>query len=150
MIFKSLYNFGDRLEDRVRGHLSHYPLVYAFIGGAGIVIFWRGVWNTVDFIMSYFTHNQVSSTSISSLTGLPWWDGPLSIILGTLILLITGLFVSNFIGNEILISGLKGEKKLVEKTEQEIKEDASTMSQLVSEDKKISDQISRLEKKLDK
>ena len=37
MFYKKIYNFGDRLEDKARGRLSHYPIIYAFIGGTGII-----------------------------------------------------------------------------------------------------------------
>ena len=50
-----------------------------------------------------------------------WWDGPLSVLIGAVVLLMSGVFVSNFIGNEIIISGLRGEKKLAERTEKEVK-----------------------------
>ncbi|MFA5886658.1 MAG: hypothetical protein WC863_02650 [Patescibacteria group bacterium] len=150
MILKKLYNFGDRLEDKVRAYLSHYPLVYAFIGGAGIIIFWRGIWNTVDFLMNALAKDQATAVSLISASVLPWWDGPLSILFGMILLLLVGLFVSSFIGNEIIISGLKGEKKLAEKTEQEIKADISTISRLMVEVRSINDQLDRLEKKLDK
>lgn len=149
MFFRDLYNFGDRLEDRVRAYLSHYPLVYAFIGGAGIIIFWRGIWNTVDLLMSLLVGGQDIAPGISS-GGLPWWDGPLSIAFGAALLLLVGLFVSAFIGNEIIMSGVKGEKKLAEKTEQEIKDDGSIMEHLVAEIVNLNKRIIRLEKKLDK
>jgi uncharacterized protein YneF (UPF0154 family) len=48
-----------------------------------------------------------------------------SIILGMIILLLTGLFVAVFIGDSIIMSGIKGEKKLVEKTEDELAEEKS-------------------------
>jgi hypothetical protein len=41
-------------------------------------------------------------------------------VIGILILLITGLLVSTFIGDSIIISGIRKDKKLIEKTEQEI------------------------------
>ncbi len=104
----NIIKFFDKLEDKVRGFLSHYPIIYAFIAGIGIVLFWRGVWHTTDDLM---------------IGQFNFIDGPLSFLLGSLILLITGVFVSNFIGNEIIISGLKREKKTSEKTEQEISEE---------------------------
>jgi uncharacterized protein YneF (UPF0154 family) len=138
-IFKRLYQFGDKFEDKVRGRLSHYPLIYAFIGGAGVIIFWRGIWHTVDFLMGFFTvEDLVSSTS---LTELPWWDGPLSIVFGATLLLMTGLFVGSFIGTEIVISGLKGEKKITEKTEEEVEVD-------VEESKKIQKEIHDMDSKV--
>lgn len=45
---------------------------------------------------------------------------PITIIWTSLILLMTGLFVSNFIGERIVISGLKKEKKVTDKTEMEV------------------------------
>lgn len=110
MIFKKIYNFGDKLEDKVRGKLSHYPIFYAFVGGTGVVVFWRGVWHTIDYLMKYFFSTSDTLTS-ASWGNLPWWDGPLSIAIGTILLLTVGLFVTSFIGNEIIISGLKKGKK---------------------------------------
>lgn len=122
MLYKKIYSAGDHLEDKVRGKLSHYPILYAFIGGAGVIIFWRGVWHTMDYAMEYFfaIGDNVTTTSIAQL---PWWDGPLSILIGVVLLLVVGLFVTSFIGNEIIISGLKKEKKITEKTEEEIQID---------------------------
>lgn len=146
MPFKKIYRFGDRLEDKVRGRLSHYPIVYAFVGGVGIILFWRGIWHTMDFLMEYYFSISYTST-ISSNQSL-WWDGPLSVIIGGVLLLITGLFVSNFIGNEIIISGLRGEKKVVEKTKQEIEEDVSVSIKMMSEIKKVSQQLDEIKKEL--
>jgi len=98
-MFKPIIHFFDKLEDRVRGYLSHYPIIYALIGGFGIVHFWRGVWHLGDDL-------HMSSEA--------------SLILSTIVLLMTGLLVSFFIGDNILITGLRKEKKLVEKTEEEL------------------------------
>lgn len=135
MFFKKIYQFGDRLEDKVRGKLSHYPLIYAFIGGAGVIIFWRGIWHTVDFVMNYFYNGNTG--------GVAWWDGPVSTLFGMILLLMVGLFVSSFIGNEIVISGLKGEKKIVERAEQEIQEEIGLDTEIQSEMREI---VRRLEK----
>ncbi|QQR82881.1 hypothetical protein IPJ70_02110 [Candidatus Campbellbacteria bacterium] len=149
MLFKKLYSLGDKLEDTVRVKLSHYPIVYAFIGGTGIVIFWRGVWHTMDTFMEFFfvTGASVSSTSISQL---PWWDGPLSIAIGTVLLLMVGLFVTSFIGNEIIISGLKKEKKIVEKTEEEIQDDLAENYETQDEIHEINVRSKKIEELLHK
>jgi hypothetical protein len=76
------------------------PIVYAFVGAVGIILVWKGVWEVAE----HFT----------ILNGIG------SIVLGTAILLSTGLMVSFFIGDTIIISGLKREKKLAEKTEREV------------------------------
>jgi hypothetical protein len=141
-IYSKIYNAGDKLEDKVRGRLSHYPILYAFIGGAGIIIFWRGVWHSVDTLMELL---NFSSTTSTSLPALPWWDGPLSVLIGTILLLTVGLFVTSFIGNEIILSGLKKEKKLVEKTEDEIKSDLKESNEINDEIHHINRRLKRIE-----
>jgi hypothetical protein len=98
--------FFDKVEDRVRGKLSEQPIIYAFIASVGIVLLWRGVWHLAD--------------------ETPFLAGSItSIIIGALILLITGVFVSAFIGNSVIMAGLRKEKKLTEKTKDEIERDIS-------------------------
>src|SRR3989344_2996457 len=96
---KGILKYFDKLEDRVRGKLSHHPIMYAFIGGIGVVLFWRGVWHTAD---------DLNIGSVASL------------VIAVTILLVTGVFVSAFIGNRLIISGLIGEKKLEEKEMKDI------------------------------
>ncbi len=124
--------FFDLLEDKVRGFLSHFPIPYAFIGAVGIVLFWRGVWHTADYLMLTWQANHLVGSTID-LSNELWWDGPLSILAGTVILLIIGLFVSNFLGNEIIISGLRGEKKISEKTETELQSEVNAISEIKEE-----------------
>lgn len=121
MLTKRIVKFFDRLEDRVRGKLSHYPILYAFIGGVGLVIFWRGIWHIAD---------DMDISSIASL------------VIGGVILLMTGVFVSSFIGNKLIISGLVGEKKLAEKEQGEIETEESQL-------RNLQNTLVRLEKKLD-
>jgi hypothetical protein len=101
-LYKIIYKFFDKLEDKIRGRLTHTPLIYAFVGSVGIVSIWRGV------------------ELISDNLGMPGW---LSLILGIVIATSTGLFVSFFIGENIIISGLNKEKRTDEKTEEEIHEE---------------------------
>jgi hypothetical protein len=109
-MLKIIEKFFDHLEDSVRNHLSHYPIVYAFIAGVGIVLFWRGVWHTAD-LFAFMT-------------------GPASTIIGVAILLMVGAFVSFFIGDSIIIAGLKREKKLAEKTELEIETEKDELDEV--------------------
>ncbi|MDO8518130.1 MAG: hypothetical protein Q7S26_02470 [bacterium] len=111
-MFKRVVSFFDTLEDKVRIALSHRPIVYAFIGGVGIVLFWKGVWETAELFPVLF--------------------GPVSILLGVGILLLTGLLVSFFIGDSIILSGFKREKKLVEKTESEVRSEKDTMGHILA------------------
>jgi hypothetical protein len=104
-----IIRFFDRLEDKVRARLSHRSIIYALIGGAATVLFWRGVWHSGDILMEK-----------GGFWGWFMYE-PISIIWTSAILLMTGLFVSNFIGERIVISGLKKEKKVTDKTEEEVK-----------------------------
>jgi hypothetical protein len=121
-MIRKIVKFFDKLEDKTRGGLSRWPIMYAFIGGIGVVLFWRGVWNTADDfgVMPIF-----------------------SLLLGSIILLITGAFVSSFIGSKLIISGLYGEKKLTEKTEDEIKTEGDKIA-------KLQNSINHVEKELEK
>ena len=135
------YKFFDRLEDRVRHWFSHHPMLYGFVGGAGVVLFWRGVWHTADFVSHFIYSGEVLPDTTIDLWGLPLWDGLISLVLGSLLLLVTGIFVSSFIGNEIILSGLRGEKKLTEKTESEVRTEAGALAQVL-------ERLDRIEKKL--
>ena len=141
---KSIFNFFDKLEDKIRGKLSRYPILYAFIGGVGIVVFWRGVWHTVDFFTTIIVSYQYNDSI--DLGVLPWWDGPLSLLVGSILLLSTGLFVFDFIGSQAIISGIRGEKRLEEKTEEEIRQESGAIKEIKDEVKEISrhlDEIAR-------
>lgn len=105
----SLYKFFDKIEDSVRGALSRVPILYGIIGGVAIVMFWRGVWHSADLLEQ---------------SGAPWaflFNAPLSTLISAVALLLTGLFVSFFIGDRIILSGLTHEKKVEEKTEAEVR-----------------------------
>lgn len=148
-IIKSVERFFDKLEDHVRGWLSHFPIFYAIIGGIGIVLFWRGVWLTADYFFELAASwKSVSDGTIHSI-GIPWWDGPLSFLIGLIILLMTGVFVSNFIGNEIIITGLRGDKKISEKTEQDVRMEVGAIGEIRNEVKKISERIDKMERIVD-
>lgn len=108
--FKSIRLFFDHAEDKIRGYLSHRPIWYAFVSGVGVVLFWRGVWHTAD--------------------NYPFMTGPVSLIVGSLLMLFSGVFVAMFIGDHIIMSGLKGEKKIIEKTERELQEEESRIFKL--------------------
>jgi len=143
---KSIYKFFDKLEDKIRGKLSHYPIIYAFIGGIGVVVFWRGIWHTADFFTQVIvSYQQNIPLDVSS----PWWDGPLSIVLGSILLLSTGLFVFDFIGSQAIISGIKGEKRLEEKTEEEIKTETSSIEEIGKEIKEITHHLKDIEDNLE-
>ena len=118
--------FFDRLENRIRGFLSRYPIVYGFVAGVGIVSFWRGVWETSDLL------------KIPALA---------SLLFGFLLLLAIGVLVTEFLGNRIIISGLRGEKKLEEKTLREIEDEEMFLANLKSKVDRIEKMVEKLSNK---
>lgn len=113
-----------RIGLRIRSWLSHHPVLYALVGGTGVILFWRGVWLTMDFLMYMVRIAVVDAHGDLIVAHWPWWDGPLSIVLGSLILLVVSAFVSSLIGNEIIISGLHAEKHVSEKEGRAIRAEA--------------------------
>lgn len=127
-MIKKIIKFFDKLEDKIRIILSRYVIIYALIGGVAIVLFWRGIWKLAD--------------------EFPFMTGPVSIIISTAILLLSGLFVSFFITDRIILSGLKQEKKLAEKTEEEIKTDIEITAKVLTKLEKIEKDIEEIKSKL--
>jgi hypothetical protein len=142
-----MMEFFDKLEDKVRGFLSHYPIAYGFVGGVGVVLFWRGVWHTTDWMSARILQWQLDSCGTNTVDCAVFPDGPLSLLIGTVFLLMTGLFVSNFIGNEIIISGLRGEKKLTERTEAEVKTETGALADIKKELRQMNKRLEQLEKR---
>lgn len=127
-MFNSIIKFFDRLEDRVRGKLSHYPIIYAIVAGVGIVLFWRGVEMTADLF--------------------PFMTGPVTLVIALAISLLAGVFVSFFVGDNIIIAGMKREKKLAEKTEQEIETEKEELDDVRGIIKKMSRDLEEIKSKL--
>lgn len=106
------------MEDKTRQHLSMVPIIYAIIGGVAVVLFWRGIWDMAD--------------ELEALGG-SWaliFHPLVSLVISASVLLATGLFVSFFIGDRIIMSGLRHEKKVEEKTELEVREEESMIVSL--------------------
>lgn len=131
-MFKNTINFFDKFEDKVRGHLSHHPILYTLIGGVAIVLFWRGVWHTADILQAR-----------GGWLGWLFYE-PTNMVIVTIILLASGLFVSYFIGDTILISGMKGEKKLTDKTEKEIQEEGKELREIQTTIREIEKDIEQI------
>ncbi len=132
VMYKKILNFFDKLEDYIRGHLSRYPIVYTLIGGVAIVLFWRGVWHTADLLQAQ-----------GGWLGWLFYE-PTNMVIVTIILLASGLFVSYFIGDTILMSGMKGEKKLADKTEREIREEEVELKKIQATIKEIEKDVEQI------
>ncbi len=135
-IINSIYYFFDKVEDLVRGSLSRHPFIYTFIGGAGVVLFWRGVWHAADGLESSGGWNSILFSS---------WG---SIVIGVVILLITGLFVSMFIGDSIIMSGIKKDKKVIDKTIGEVEDEKTDIEKVLDITKEMKKEIEVLEEKV--
>ena len=134
-MMSDIVHYFDRLEDRVRGRLAQYPILYTLVGGIAIVLFWRGVWITADQLSLYLPEN------------LYWINGLLSVAVSVLVLLVTGLFVAFFISDKIIISGMKREKKLVEKTETEVRQERDILLLMLGKMDKMEKDVAALKRK---
>lgn len=133
-LFHKIDHYFDKLEDRIRAHLSKRPILYTFIAGFGIVLFWRGVWHTADIVEAQ---------------GGIWgalFSGPGSIVISVIILLATGLFVSFFVGDVIIMSGLRKEKKFVEKAQEEIQKESRDLREMETILKKLEKEVEHIHK----
>ncbi len=131
-MIKKIVNFFDKFEDHVRGNLSKFPIIYTLIGATAIVLFWRGVWHTADILQAR-----------GGVLGFIFYE-PVNMIIVAFILLATGLFVSYFIGDSILLSGLKQQKKITEKTEKEIQQEEGSLAELASTIKEIKREVDEI------
>ena len=135
-MIKKTVKFFDKLEDHIRGRLSHIPVLYGIIGAVFVVLFWRGVWHTADMFENW---------------GGAWgvlFSAPVTAIVSAVALLLSGLFVASFIGSHIIISGLKKEKKLIDKTESEISSEGSELAEVRQELKSESDELIQVKNSL--
>jgi hypothetical protein len=122
---KGLITYLGKLEAKIHAHLAHHPVLYAFIGGTGVILFWKGVWETAGFF--------------------PILHGPGSILLGAVILVMTGLVVSVLIGNSVILAGFKHEEKLAQKTEHEVRSEEDMLRDVERELARIEEKIDNLE-----
>ncbi|MFA6494934.1 MAG: hypothetical protein WC246_01020 [Candidatus Paceibacterota bacterium] len=126
---REIFHFFDKLVDEIRHELSKHPVVYAFIGGFATVLFWRGVWEFADYF--------------------PFLTPGVSIIISTVILIATGTFVSFFVGETIIESGLREDKRIDQKTEEEVikeEEQVNDMHRFIAE---IRHDVIEIRKKLE-
>ncbi len=127
-MYKIIVEFFDKFEDANRRWLSRHPAIYALIGGLCVVLFWRGAWTFFDFF--------------------DFMTPVVSIVVSSIIMLATGTFVSFFIGQEIIMSGLKAEKRIDQKTEKDIEEEDSQIRYLLMQINQMSQDIDEIKKHL--
>ena len=123
-----IFYFFDWLEDRARQTLSRYPVPYALIGGVSVVLFWRTVWELAD--MARYVHPG-------------WW-----LVGSVIVMLLTGTFVSFFIGDSLIISGLKASKRTDQKTEDDLREEDEHIKHLYDLVHEVRNDIKEIKSKL--
>lgn len=69
--------------------------------------------------------------------------GPISTLLGLLILMVIGLLVSVFVGDSIIISGLKKEQKSFEKARLQIEAESKNIADIETEVRRIRRKITK-------
>jgi TRAP-type C4-dicarboxylate transport system permease large subunit len=131
-LYKRMFKFFDRLEDRVRAGLSNHPMIYAIIGGVAIVVFWRGVWGFMDLFPIF-----------DGLYGMIW-----TTIASSLVLMVTGIFISYFVTDRIILSGMKHEKKVAEKTQEELAEEEEMIARLAVTLERIGKELQEIKQRL--
>ena len=122
----------------MRAQLSHKSVLYAIIGGTATVLFWRGIWHTADILQAQ-----------GGIWGFLFYE-PITIVWCSLILLFTGLFVSNFIGERVILSGLNAEKKLAGKEQTEIKKEDVELSNVIEKVNQISEELNQINEVISK
>jgi hypothetical protein len=122
---KYFTNIFLRIEERARTYFERFPFAHAFLGGIGVVLFWRGVWELAD---------RINIDPVTSVVG------------GSLLLGAIGLFLHTFVGNAIIIKNVEKDKQITKKAEheiavveQDVKKEEITLVQLA-------DKIDKLEK----
>lgn len=96
---KYVTNIFLQIEERARTYFERVPFLHAFLGGVGVVLFWRGVWEIADRMRI---------------------DPIISIVAGCLLLGSIGLFLHTFVGNAIIIKNVERDKQMTKKAEHEI------------------------------
>jgi hypothetical protein len=139
--------FLKSLAKKLRAMLRRHPLIYAFVGGVGVVLFWRGVWHFTDFLALILFPSSDQVTTIDWTTGI---DSSLSLVIGTLLLLLTGLFVSEFLTGQVLMTDIKEEERLVKTTEKDIAKESSEFSPIEKDLQHIEEEIKNLENQVRK
>ncbi len=132
-------------ERTFREVLSRHPVLYGFVGGVGVVLFWRGIWHTADFMALMVLAWRGGSPTID-YAGI--WDSLISLTFGSVLLLSTGLFVSDFIGSEIISKTLKGEEKLAEETETDMEREKRRLAEMEGKLEHLDSHLEEIERKL--
>ncbi|MDD5050847.1 MAG: hypothetical protein PHV93_03870 [Candidatus Pacebacteria bacterium] len=123
--YKKIFNFFGKVEDRIRFNFSRHPVPYSLVAGVFIVLFWKGIEDTASLF--------------------PTLTGPFLILVSVPVLLLTGVFVSFFITDRVILSGLKKEEKVVAETEVEVKQEDILLKKVVERMDQIDKEVRHLD-----
>lgn len=126
---KTVAGFFNQLIDNIYQRLSHVPVLYSIIGGTFVVLFWRAIWHTADILAAQ-----------GGFLGWFFYE-PVQIVFTLIGLLLTGLMVSVFIGDRVILSGLRHEKRVEEVTEELVKEEVVSLVSLRNEIRELKKQL---------
>ncbi|MDQ1281745.1 MAG: hypothetical protein QG630_96 [Patescibacteria group bacterium] len=135
--FQKIESYFSKTELKNRAYLSKRKFLYALLGGAGVVLYWRGIWHSADIL-------EIKGGLILKIIFSPVG----SIILGILLLSSIGLLVQAFIGADVIISGIKKEKQEIDKTEEELKKDEEAREKEKNLIKEIDEHLHSLQKEM--
>ncbi len=128
--YKHILNFFDKLEDSIRFQFSRHPVPYSIVAGVFVVLFWKGIEDTANMY--------------------PALSGPILIAISVPVLLVTGVFVSFFIADRVILSGLKKETRIIRETEVELREEDTLLKTVAEKVNEISKEVHKLEERLDR
>jgi hypothetical protein len=135
--FQKIESYFSKAELKNRAYLSKRKFLYALLGGAGVVLYWRGIWHSADILEN---QGGLLFKIIFSPLG--------SIVLGIILLSSIGLLVQAFIGADVIISGIKKEKQEIDKTEEELKKDEEIREEEKNLIKEIDEHLHHLDKQM--
>ncbi|MDD5068771.1 MAG: hypothetical protein PHS53_00215 [Candidatus Pacebacteria bacterium] len=126
--FKKIQNLFDKFEDKIRFNFSRHPVPYSLVAGVFIVLFWKGIEDTASMFPSI--------------------TGPHLILISVPVLLMTGVFVSFFVTDGVILSGLKKEQKVVQEAEIQIKEEKAEIKQEDILLKKVAEKLDEIDREV--
>ena len=131
-MFKKILNLFKKFETKIRSQLDRHQILFTLFGGVAIVLFWRGVWHTADIL-------QVQGGVLGFL-----FYGPVNLLIVLVVLVVTGLFVSYFIGDILLMSGQKHEEKIEQRTEKEVEKEEAMIGEMKQVIKDIKGEVENI------
>lgn len=120
-VTKTLLN----IEDNARKFFERIPFIHALLAGIGVVLFWRGIWESAD--------KMALDPLSSALLGIALLGG-------------IGLFIQTFVGNTIIIKSVKKEEQLEKTTVKKVQQEEITLLQLSQKIDELNSKIDNLNK----